>query len=101
MSIFDNKREVRYHRLMTVNVSLTPHLEDFIRQTVTSGRYQSASEVVRTALRLLQEQERERTVKFEELRRAIIKGIDSGPATPLDIEELLRECRAQYGEPSG
>ena len=86
---------------MTVNVSLTQHLEDFIRQTVTSGRYKSSSEVVRTALRLLQEQERERTVKFEELRRAIIKGIDSGQATPLDIEELLRECRTQYGEPSG
>jgi len=84
------------HRL-----SLTPHLEDFIRQTVTSGRYQSASEVVRTALRLLEEQERERTVQLEELRRAILTGIDSGPPSPLDIEELLRECRTQYGEPGG
>ena len=40
---------------MTLNVSLTPHLEEFIHQTVSSGRFQSASELVRTALRLLEE----------------------------------------------
>ena len=39
---------------MTLNVSLTPHLEEFIHQTVSSGRFQSASELVRTALRLLE-----------------------------------------------
>ncbi|HZK82198.1 MAG TPA: type II toxin-antitoxin system ParD family antitoxin [Humisphaera sp.] len=101
MSIFDKVWQMRYRPFMTMNVSLTPHLEDFIRQMVTSGRYQSASEVVRTALRLLEEQERERTVQLEELRRAILTGIDSGPPSPLDIEELLLECRTQYGEPGG
>ena len=40
---------------MTVNVSLTPHLDAFILDTVASGRHQSASEVVRTALRLLED----------------------------------------------
>lgn len=81
---------------MTLNVSLTPHLEEFIHQTVTSGRYQSASEVVRTALRLLEEREHDRQVKLECLRQEIQKGLDSGPATPLDIEELLRECREEF-----
>ena len=42
----------------TRNVSLTPELETFIDNTVASGRFRSASEVVRAALRLLQDQER-------------------------------------------
>jgi antitoxin ParD1/3/4 len=41
----------------TRNVSLTPELEAFIDSTVASGRYRSASEVVRAALRLLSERE--------------------------------------------
>lgn len=82
---------------MTLNVSLTPHLEAFIHGTVTSGRYQSASEVVRTALRLLEEREQERTVRIERLQQDIRKGLDSGPATPLDIEEIKRLARARLG----
>ena len=54
---------------MSLNVSLTPHLEDFIQQTVSSGRFQSASEVVRSALRLLEEQERDRAAKLEWLQQ--------------------------------
>ena len=41
----------------TLNVSLTPELERFVDQRVASGLYQTASEVVRDALRLLEEQE--------------------------------------------
>jgi len=75
---------------MTLNVSLTPHLEAFIHETLTSGRYQSASEVVRTALRLLEEREQERAVRIERLRQEIQKGLASGAATPLDMEEIKR-----------
>lgn len=42
----------------TVNVSLTPELVEFIGGCVSSGRFASASEVVRAALRLLQRAER-------------------------------------------
>ncbi len=42
----------------TRNVSLTPELEDLVDRKVASGRYRSASEVVRAALRLLDERER-------------------------------------------
>ncbi len=42
-----------------MNVALTAHWEGFIRQLIDSGRYNNASEVVRTALRKLQETEGE------------------------------------------
>lgn len=42
----------------TRNVSLTPEIEAFIDNRVASGRFRSASEVVRAALRLLEEEER-------------------------------------------
>ena len=41
---------------MTLNINLTPQLEKLVRQKVESGRYNSASEVVREALRLMEEQ---------------------------------------------
>jgi len=42
-----------------MNVALTPHFEDFIRQLIETGRYNNASEVVRAALRELQQKEGE------------------------------------------
>jgi antitoxin ParD1/3/4 len=47
----------------TRNVSLTPELETLVDSKVASGRYRSASEVVRAALRLLDERERERSME--------------------------------------
>ena len=46
-----------------MNVSLTPKLEEFIREKVSSGLYNNASEVVREALRLLVKQENTSTDK--------------------------------------
>ena len=43
----------------TMNVSLTPELELAVAERVASGRYRTASEVVRAALRLLEKEERE------------------------------------------
>jgi antitoxin ParD1/3/4 len=58
-----------------MNVSLTPELEEFVRRKVESGMYLSASEVVREALRLLDEQDKLRQVRRDELRRDIAAGI--------------------------
>lgn len=83
---------------MTLNVSLTPHLEEFIHQTVSSGRFQSASELIRTALRLLEEREQERLARLEWLRGEIQKGLNSGPATTLDMAEIKRlGCHRIHG----
>ncbi len=43
------------HQRATLNVSLTPELNEFIASLVQSGQYKSASEVVREGLRLLQQ----------------------------------------------
>lgn len=78
---------------MTLNINLTPQLEEMVRQKVVSGLYNSASEVMREALRLMEERDSVRKMRLEELRREIQKGIDSGESTPLDIEEIKREGR--------
>ena len=78
---------------MTMNISLTPHLEKLVQGKVESGLYNSASEVMREALRLMEERDQLRELRLEELRRAIQKGIDSGEATPLDMEEIKARGR--------
>ena len=52
----------------SLNVSLTPALERFVAECVESGRYQTASEVIREGLRLLEEREREREVALDALK---------------------------------
>ena len=73
-----------------MNVSLTPQLEELVRQKVASGLYTSASEVIREALRLMEGQDRQRDAKLDQLRHDIQEGLDSGPATPWDAEEIKR-----------
>lgn len=53
------------------NVSITHHQEQFIQKKVKSGRYLSASEVVREALRLLEEREEARGQRIEALKREL------------------------------
>ena len=54
-----------------MNVSLTPELEEFVNTKVRTGRYNSASEVVREALRLLEEYERARAAQLGEFNREL------------------------------
>ena len=78
---------------MPMNVNLSPQLEEMVKRKVASGLYTSASEVVREALRLMDEQDRLRAVKLEQLREAIRDGLNSGEPTPWDPEEIKREGR--------
>jgi antitoxin ParD1/3/4 len=64
-----------------MNVSLTPELEKFVTDKVASGRYTSASEVVREALRLLEREEKSRKEQLDEFNRELqarIDGLDRG-----------------------
>ncbi|MGH6839463.1 MAG: type II toxin-antitoxin system ParD family antitoxin [Methylocella sp.] len=74
-----------------MNVNLTPELEEMVRQKVASGLYTSAAEVIREALRLLEEQDRLRAAKLNQMRHDIQDGLNSGPATGWDAGEIKRE----------
>ena len=78
-----------------MNISLNPHFERLVKSKVESGLYNSASEVMLEALRLLEERDQLREQRLEELRREIQKGIDSGAATSLDMEEIKKRGRAR------
>jgi antitoxin ParD1/3/4 len=80
---------------MGMNINLTPQLEEMVRQKVTSGLYTSASEVVREALRLMDEKDQLRIAKLDQLRQAIQEGLDSGPAVELDSDDIKRAGRAR------
>lgn len=79
---------------MAMNISLSPELEQKIYERVQSGRYASANEVISESLRLLEEQEELRRIKYEALKREIDKGIDQlerGLGIP--GEEVFAEIR--------
>ncbi len=79
-----------------MNISLTPRLEKLVKQKVASGMYNSASEVMREALRLLDESDHIKAIRREELRKEVAIGIeqlDRGEGTPLDMEEIKAEGR--------
>jgi len=59
-----------------MNISLTPELERLVDEKVKSGRYASASEVIREGLRLLEEQEEMKRQRLAEIRQKIDRGLD-------------------------
>jgi antitoxin ParD1/3/4 len=59
-----------------MNISLTPELERLVDEKVRSGRYASASEVIREGLRLLEEQEEWKRQRLAEVRRKIDRGLE-------------------------
>ena len=71
--------------------SLGEHFAQFVEAQVSEGRYDNASDVMRAALRLLEERE----ARLNALRAALIEGEDSGPSTPFDFEALISRKRQQ------
>lgn len=75
------------------SIILGDHFDQFIATQVKEGRYGSVSEVVRQALRLLEEHEQ----KVQALRQALIDGENSGESTPLDMNEIIRTAKREAG----
>jgi antitoxin ParD1/3/4 len=71
--------------------SLGGHLSAFVQAQVAQGRYGSASDVIRAALRLLEEQE----MQLASLRAALIEGENSGSPTPFDFDALIAHKRGR------
>ncbi|MCH8001390.1 MAG: type II toxin-antitoxin system ParD family antitoxin [Proteobacteria bacterium] len=81
-----------------MNFSLTPSLEQFVRDRAESGDYNNASEVVRDAIRLLRRVEEQRALKMERLRAAIREGDEAlarGEFTDLNSDQELDEFFAE------
>jgi antitoxin ParD1/3/4 len=79
----------RYPIARNTSVSLGDHFEGFIDRQIETGRYGTASEVIRASLRLLEEHEQ----KLDALRQALIDGENSGDAGVLDMKEIIRKAR--------
>lgn len=75
--------------MKTTSVALGPYFDQFIKDKITEGRYNNASEVIRAGLRLLEENE----AKLYQLRNAIQEGIDSGIASDYDPKEHLNSLK--------
>jgi antitoxin ParD1/3/4 len=74
----------------STSVNLSDHFCNFIAEQVESGRFGSASEVVREGLRMVEQRE----TRLQAVRQALIEGEESGQAGPLDMEEIKRTARA-------
>ncbi|MCY7386563.1 MAG: type II toxin-antitoxin system ParD family antitoxin [Burkholderiales bacterium] len=88
---------------MPTSVALSAHFEGFIQEQLKSGRYNNASEVVRAALRLMEDQQAYSAMKQAELRAAIAAGFASGAAQPADavLDRLKTKYRKQVGSSKG
>ncbi|WP_089776077.1 type II toxin-antitoxin system ParD family antitoxin [Ruania alba] len=69
------------------SISLDVHFRDFVAREVATGRYQSASEVIRAGLRLLEDRE----TQLGALRSALIAGEQSGEPEQFDFDEFMAD----------
>lgn len=74
------------------SISLGEHFEGFIQSKITTGRYNSASEVIRSALRLLESEEN----KVNELRKALEAGENSKILEDFDPIEKLQDLHRRH-----
>jgi antitoxin ParD1/3/4 len=81
----------------TMSLSLTPEQSSFVNSCVETGRYQSASEVVRAGLRLLADQEAARLAELDAIRGLVKQGADSIARGELfDADQFLGALRDEY-----
>ena len=74
-----------------MDIHLTPQLEQFVQSKVQSGRYSSPSEVVREALRLMEQKEELRAIQLHELRNRIDMGLaEAGRGEAMDGETFMQ-----------
>ncbi len=75
------------------SVILGDHFDQFIRQEIESGRYKSASEIIRTGLRLLETERK----KIEAINQALVTGEESGKPLEFDNNKFKKRMRKKHG----
>lgn len=78
-----------------MHVSLTPELEELVKEKVASGLYSNASAVIREALRLMHQQDAVYKLKLERLRELLIEGEQSGDFAG-SMEDLFAEVEREF-----
>lgn len=74
-----------------ISISIGNHFENFIESSVNNSRFNNASEVVRSGIRLREDEEN----KIIALRKAIQEGIDSGIAEDFEPKKFLESLKAR------
>lgn len=74
------------------SIILGDHFDEFIKSEIESGRYNSASEVIRSGLRLIEEESK----KIRLINEALIVGEVSGDAKQFDNEDFKAKMRKKY-----
>ena len=72
-----------------LTITVTPELEAFIRERVATGRFDTAGDVVREGLKLLEGREHEREAVLDEIRREIAVGLEDAKAGNLSDGEAF------------
>ncbi len=83
--------------MASLNLTLTDHLDQFLRDQVAAGRYQDAEEVVRAGLRPLEQQEREDAAILQAMAAEGFSAIDRGEGVVLGGEQELADFIAHIG----
>lgn len=86
--VFLNKKMAK-----NTSIILGDHFDQFIREEIQSGRYSSASEVIRTGLRLLEDEKR----KVDQINKALVIGEESGEPTEFDSNEFTIKMKNKLG----
>jgi len=80
-----------------MNISLTPELENLVLNKVKTGLYNSSSEVIREALRLLKEHDQLQEIKLKELKREIMIGVKQlERGEKVSGDEVFRELKEHH-----
>lgn len=80
-----------------VSVALSPELSAIVKDAVATGRYASAGEVIREALRDWRTREDVREIERARLQAAWRQGIESGAAAPFDMDAVKSAARERFG----
>ena len=78
-------------QMKNTSVTLGDHFDRYIAEQLESGRYRTASELIREGLRLHEERE----LKLAALRTALREGLESGVAADFSFEQLDQELDAE------